>query len=58
MVKLDVNGVAIEWIRGSKNGLKAKVSKADADKLISTGWAKALDAPPKDKAVKKAPEKK
>lgn len=50
--------IEIEWTRGTKKGTKEKVSKADADALTARGWAKALDAPPKDKAVKEAPKKK
>lgn len=50
--------VEIEWTRGTKKGTKQKVSQADAAALTERGWAKALDAPPKDKAVKEPVKKK
>ena len=58
MVKLDENGVEIEWTRGPKKGLKQKVTAADAKALITNGYAKPLDKPPKDKQIKAAPSKK
>jgi len=58
MVQLDPQGVEILWTKGAKKNTKQKVSKLDADYLIKSGWAKSLDDPPKDKAVKAPPKKK